>query len=162
MPSSFSVPEPLKPELIQFLDHTLKSYLKWTQQEWKVLGEPQSKEWLESILHSPKVLVSHDTKEDPIFNFGNNRALNLFEMPFEDFTQLPSRKSAETMLREEREELIQRVREFGYTDSYQGIRISSSGQRFHIPQATVWNVINDDGDYIGQAATFDQWTFLSE
>ena len=32
--------------------------------------------------------------------------------------------------------------------------------RFQIAQATVWNLVGDDGAVVGQAATFDRWEFL--
>jgi len=52
------------------------------------------------------------------------------------------------------------VRENGFIDDYSGIRISSTGRRFHIRQAIVWNVLDEDGRYAGQAATFSSWEFL--
>jgi hypothetical protein len=149
-------------QLIKFLTHTLESYHTWTGRHWPSKGASGSDEWIQSILTSPSVLVCHDTSEDPIFKFGNQIALDLFEMDFETFTTLPSRKSAEPMLREERDHLIQSVRKNGYTDSYQGIRISSTGKRFHIPQATVWNVVDENQNYLGQAATFSEWKFLQQ
>lgn len=150
----------MTPELIAFLEHTLKSYTKWTGRVWDTKGEPGTQQWIDHLVEAPAVLVSHDTSEDPIFNFGNRVALELFEMDFENFTQLPSRKSAEPLLREEREQLIQSVRKNGYTDNYQGVRISSTGRRFFIPQATVWNVVDEQNTYLGQAATFSKWEFL--
>lgn len=147
-------------QLITFLIHTLKSYHNWTGRTWPTEGEPGSQVWIDSIINSPIVLVSHNTSDDPIFNFGNRTALELFEMDFDSFTKLPSRKSAEPMLREEREQLIQSVRANGYTDNYKGVRVSSTGKRFYLPQATVWNVLDEKGLYIGQAATFSNWEFL--
>ena len=48
----------------------------------------------------------------------------------------------------------------GYVDDYRGIRISSTGERFEIQQAIVWNLIDAAGQYQGQAATFHHWNFL--
>ena len=56
--------------------------------------------------------------------------------------------------------MLERARTQGYIDNYQGIRISSSGRRFLIEQAIVWNVTDRAGNRRGQAATFSRWTFL--
>lgn len=106
------------------------------------------------------VLLSHGTEEDPILNYGNQKALNLWEMTNSEFTQTPSRKTAEAPLQEERARLLQLVTTQGFIDNYSGIRISKSGKRFKINQATVWNVTDENGQKIGQAATFRNWVFL--
>lgn len=106
------------------------------------------------------VLLSHGTEDDPILNYGNQAALNLWEMSMEEFQCTPSRKTAEAPLREERTRLLQKVSLQGFIDDYCGIRISKSGKRFQINNATVWNVTNESGQPIGQAATFYQWVFL--
>jgi|SRR6478735_6919711 len=111
---------------------------------------------------APRVIVAHGTEADPVFFYGNRLALQLFELDFAAFTQLLSRYSAEPMLREERDTLLARVRERGFIDDYAGVRISATGQRFRIEQATVWNVLDERGVRRGQAATFDRWLPLSE
>ena len=114
----------------------------------------------ERIFFAPFVVVSHGTERDPIFNFGNRIALDLFEMAWPDFTSLPSRHSAEPQNRDERARLLEAVTKHNFVDDYQGVRISSTGKRFHIPRAVVWNVIDAEGVYHGQAATFSEWRFL--
>jgi hypothetical protein len=76
------------------------------------------------------------------------------------FTRLPSRFSAEAPVREERARLLARVSRDGYIDDYSGVRIASSGRRFRIEQATVWNLVDADRSIHGQAATFAHWTEL--
>ena len=125
----------------------------------RLLGKPLA-ESSQAIVDASFVVVSHGTEDDPIFNFGNQAALNLFELEFETFTQLPSRKSAESLERAARQRLLDRVTQFGFIDDYEGIRISSTGKRFLVRNAVVWNVQDDDGNYCGQAATFSEWTFL--
>jgi len=39
------------------------------------------------------------------------------------------------------------------------MRISADGKRFRIHHATVWNVTDDAGKKIGQAATFLKWDY---
>ncbi|HEX2672745.1 MAG TPA: MEKHLA domain-containing protein, partial [Polyangiaceae bacterium] len=86
---------------------------------------------------APRVIVAHGTETDPIFFYGNQLALELFELDFTAFTQLPSRYSAEALLREERAVLLDRVREHGFIDDYAGVRVSATGKRFRIEQAVV-------------------------
>lgn len=111
----------------------------------------------DTLWNAPRAVVAHGTQADPIFFYGNRLALELFEMDFAAFTALPSRYSAEPLAREERAALLERVTRDGYIDDYAGIRISSSGRRFRIENATVWNLIDADGVYRGQAATFSEW-----
>jgi len=65
--------------------------------------------------------------------------------------------TAEPLHREERAILLKRTTRNGFVDDYQGIRISSSGRRFRIERAIVWNLLDEDGNHAGQAATFSQW-----
>ena len=116
-----------------------------------------------AIMHldeAPFALVSHGTGEDPVFNYGNQTALRLFEMEWGSFTSLPSRKSAEPVHRTEREQLLHQVSTKGFIDDYSGIRISSKGRRFSIKSAVVWNLIDSKGVVHGQAAMFNQWQYL--
>ncbi|MGC3969777.1 MAG: MEKHLA domain-containing protein [Pirellulales bacterium] len=112
------------------------------------------------LLTAPFVVVSHGTEADPVLNYGNRTALELWETDFAALTKMPSRLTAEPMHRDERALLLERTTRDGYVDDYRGIRISSRGRRFLIEQAIVWNVDAADGVRRGQAATFDRWTFL--
>lgn len=110
-----------------------------------------------ALWNAAQAVVAHGTQADPIFFYGNRLALELFEMDFSAFTALPSRYSAEPLAREARAALLQRVARDGFIDDYAGIRISRSGRRFRIENATVWNLIDTEGVYLGQAATFSDW-----
>lgn len=136
-----------------------ESYTHWTG---KHLVKPQTdaEHLLQEIFNAPYIITSHGTEKDPVFNFGNSKALELFEYDWDDFIQLPSRCSAETINQDERARVLDRVKSHGFIDDYSGVRISSGGKRFFIKHATVWNLINDQGLYMGQAAMFDQWRFL--
>ena len=107
---------------------------------------------------APAAIVAHGTEDDPVFFYGNRLALELFAMDFTGFTRLPSRFSAEPLLREERARLLDRVGRDGFIDDYSGIRIAASGRRFRIERATVWNLVDDEGQGHGQAAMFERWT----
>jgi len=113
--------------------------------------------WLEQ---APFALVSHGTQPDPVFNYGNQTALQLFGMSREEFIRMPSRLSAEPLERTERERLLERVLRDGYIDNYTGIRIAADGRRFLIRHATVWNLLDETGQFYGQAAVIPKWDVL--
>jgi len=113
-----------------------------------------------ALYEAPFVLLSHGTETDPIFNYANCTAQELFGYPWATFVGLPSRLSAEPVAREERERLLQRVAEQGYIDDYTGVRVAADGRRFRIQQAVVWNLIDGTGALQGQAACFHQWVPL--
>ncbi len=115
-----------------------------------------------ALFETPFVVVSHGTQDDPILNYGNQVALNLWEMDIETLLQTPSRMTAEPVHRDERARLLERTSRDGFVDDYRGIRIASTGRRFLIEKAIVWNLVNDNGDRVGQAATFSDWVFLDE
>jgi hypothetical protein len=112
------------------------------------------------VFESPFVLVSHGTEADPVLNYGNQAALNLWEMAWAELTRTPSRLTAEAPNREERAKLLATVARQGFIDDYSGVRISKTGRRFNISRATVWNLISESGKPCGQAAMFDRWEFL--
>ncbi|WP_217592909.1 MEKHLA domain-containing protein [Cohnella sp. GbtcB17] len=114
----------------------------------------------DDLYEAPFALLSHGTEEDPVLNYGNRTAQALWEMDWQSFTRMPSRLTAEPMQREVREAFMEDVRLKGYSDCYEGVRVSSSGKRFRIEQAVVWNLIDEKGAYLGQAAMFPGWTWL--
>ncbi len=81
-------------------------------------------------------------------------------MSWDELTRTPSRLTAEAPNREERARLLAAVTAHGFIDDYSGIRISKTGRRFRIAQATVWNLLDEHGIYAGQAAMFSRWEFL--
>jgi hypothetical protein len=107
---------------------------------------------------APFVVVSHNTDADPRFVYANRAGQRCFEYGWDEFTTLQSRLSAEQPNREERARLLDDVRTKGFSADYRGQRIAKSGRRFWIEKAIVWNLVDRDGVYRGQAATFAQWT----
>ncbi len=114
----------------------------------------------EALFNAPFALVSHGTQADPIFNYGNQTALQLWSISWDELIQTPSRLSAEAENRETRAKMLQQAAKQGYIDNYQGVRISTTGQRFAIAQAIIWNLSDEQGQPCGQAATFSDWTLL--
>ena len=115
-----------------------------------------------ALFRVPFVVASHGTEPDPVLNYGNQVALDLWEMRWEQFTQTSSRLTAEPENREERARMLEQAAAHGFIDDYRGIRISGTGRRFLVEQATVWNIVDGEGQKRGQAATFSKWTYLEE
>lgn len=137
----------------------VRSYTHFTGR--KLVPDQVSDEALAQALdNAPFVLVSHGTEADPILNYGNATALALWEMSWDEFTKTPSRLTAEAPNREERARLLAAVTADGFIDDYSGVRISKTGRRFLISQATVWNLLTEDGLPCGQAASFNAWAWL--
>ncbi|HIK43469.1 MAG TPA: MEKHLA domain-containing protein [Leptolyngbyaceae cyanobacterium M65_K2018_010] len=113
-----------------------------------------------TIYQAPYVVVSHGPEADPLFNYGNRVAQALFEMPWSELTVLPSRLSAEPPNQAERARLLAAVANRGFMRHYSGIRIAKSGRRFRINDVTVWNLVDEQGVYGGQAAVYSQWEYL--
>ena len=132
----------------------------------RLLGRPlvaaDADDPVQALWQAAPVIVAHGTGDDPRFFFGNAAALARFECEAAAFIGMPSRLSAEPLLRAERQALLDRVRRDGFIDDYAGIRISAKGRRFRIEQAVVWNLIDAAGRNHGQAACFSRWTDLAD
>lgn len=147
------------PQVIRHTELLARSHRHFTKREllpglFNPLGLSKN------IFEAPFVVVSHGTEGDPVLNYGNAAALRLWEMSWTELTQTPSRLTAEAPLQAERARLLAAVSKQGFIENYAGIRVSRNGRRFHIPRATVWNLIAESGEPCGQAATFSEWTYL--
>jgi len=136
-----------------------RSFKRWTGRDL-LAGVTPGLELAAGLFGAPFVVVSHGTEADPVLNYGNQAALALWEMTWEELTSTPSRLTAEAPSREERARLLAAVSRDGFIDNYSGVRISKSGRRFRIERAIVWNLMTSEGKPCGQAATFHQGEFL--
>ena len=114
----------------------------------------------QAMWQAPRAIVAHGTEPEPLFFYGNRAALALFGMRAADFIGLPSHRSAEPGLREERARMLERLEQGEMIDDYAGVRIAADGRCFRIERAQVWNLVDEGGRRLGQAATFADWTFL--
>lgn len=139
----------------------LESYRHWTTRDLVApAGTPE--EQARALFQAPFVVVSHGREDDPVLNFGNRAALDLWEMTWDEFTRTPSRMTAESPDRAERARMLARAEERGFIDDYRGVRISATGRRFLVDRALVWKVVDGAGRKHGQAATFGSWTFMRD
>jgi hypothetical protein len=149
----------LSPEIIHHSKLLSESFAAVTGQ-YLLPDQLSPAELAQQLYEAPFVLLAHGTQPDPIFNYANNTAQRLWEMDWPQFTQLPSRLSAEPVAVVEREAMLAEAKRKGYISDYNGVRISSTGRRFIIKDAILWNIYDSAGTYQGQAATFKEWEYL--
>ena len=157
MQESFSIWQ--QPEVVAWSQILVNSYRQLLS---KHLIEPidSAEELSKALFYAPFAVISHDTQIDPVFNYGNQIALQLWSISWNKLIQTPSRLSAEPINRENRSVMLEQVAAKGYIDNYEGVRISTTGKRFVIKQVTIWNLVDRKGKQCGQAATFSNWTWL--
>ena len=147
------------PLLLTWCQYLLDSYTYWTGQAL-ITREGSLFDQAQRLFDSPFAVVSHGVQEDPVLNYGNRAALGLWEMDWDRFTQTPSRLTAEPVNREERARMLSQAKKQGYLSGYRGVRISSTGKRFLVEQATIWAIQHPNGTPLGQGATFSRWRFI--
>lgn len=106
-------------------------------------------------------VLSHNAEGDPKLNYSNAVGMEQFEISWDELIKLPSRYTAEPQIQEERDRLLRAVTENGFIDDYQGVRVSAEGNRFFVEDAIVWNIVDDAGNYFGQAAVLYKCRSLS-
>lgn len=109
----------------------------------------EAAEWLYES--APFAVLAHNTDPDQLFIYANKAAQRRFGYSWDEIIRLPSRLSAEAPSREERQRFLERVQRLGYEAGYKGVRVTKSGQRFIIEEATLWQLLDEDGKLHGQA-----------
>lgn len=157
--SEFSRPSEENDFLAPHIALLRRSYRHWTQRDWldRRLSDRDAARYLYT---APIVALSHGPERDPVFTYANQTAQALFGFDWEEFTALPSRRSAASDQVESRQKLLAEVAERGFMDDYSGVRVGHRGRRFRIENAVVWNLIDERGEFRGQAASFAHWTWL--
>jgi hypothetical protein len=148
-----------EPSIVRHSKLLADSYYYWTKNELvaRNLDEVQTSFLL---YHASFVVVSHGIEEDPIFNYANLKAQELWKLDWDEFITMPSRLSAEQVQEEARKKILEEAEKNGFISNYSGIRISSENKKFKIEDTTLWNVLDAEGIYQGQAAMFPRWVFL--
>lgn len=148
-------------ELIRHSQLILNSFKHWAGHSLiEISGSPL--QIAQALFEAPFPVFSHGIEPDPIYNYGNRKALELWEVDWEQLTQMPSRYSAEPIDQEERLRLLNQVTTKGYVTNGRGVRISRTGKRYMVSDFTVWNLLDETNRYCGQAAKFTQWIPLPE
>jgi hypothetical protein len=153
---SMTSPPTDSPHFLQQSIRILDSYRHWFGEELicrEGVGEDQALR----LFHCDKAILSTGIEPDPVLNYGNQLALTLWEMSWEDFTRMPGRLTAEPPNQAARDTFLRQVREQGFINNYEGIRISRTGRRFRISGARIWNILDGQGSHLGQAAAVSRW-----
>jgi MEKHLA domain len=150
----------MSPDAVRHTQCLLTSFRHWFNRDLLVKQSVDPEIAAHQLFSAPFAVLSHGTEADPVLNYGNQAALDLWEMNWADFTQMPSRLTAEPDLREGRSRLLATAAQQGYITNYEGVRISKTGRRFFIQNAIIWKVLDQSGQHCGQAATFSQWNSL--
>jgi hypothetical protein len=110
-----------------------------------------------ALFNAPFVCASHDAEDT--FNYGNKAALALWELDWDGFVGMKSTKSADVedaTTQAERRALLDKAASDGLITNYSGVRMSSTGKKFRVENATVWTMTNGDGVKTGQAVRFEK------
>lgn len=145
-----------------FFDLLAGSYQRLIHQPLvpKAVPVAEAPHWLYE--DAPFAVLAHNTEPDPVFIYGNKTAQKVFEYTWEELTALPSRLSAEPWERADRQRFMEQVARDGFVTGYCGIRVTKSGNRFWIEDATVWDLTDGAGIYHGQAAMIPEIALLTE
>lgn len=139
----------------------LASHRHWTARDL-IAPAGTAEEEARALFEAPFVVVSHGLEDDPVLNYGNRAALDLWEMSWNEFIRTPSRMTAEPPDQAERARMLAQAGARGFIDDYRGGRVSAKGRRFLVDRALVWKVVDAGGRTHGQAATFGSWTFMRD
>lgn len=149
----------MEPAMLNWCQVLLDSFRRWAGRDLvERVGSREAQ--AQALFAAPFAVVSHGTEHDPILNYGNCVALELWEASWEQFSTTPSRLTAEPVNQVERERMLARAGTQGFIDDYRGVRVSAKGRRFLVERAFVWNVVDQAQQVHGQAATFSHWTIL--
>jgi hypothetical protein len=131
------------------------SYARWLNQPLvdPTLTDEQAARWLYE--EAPFGLLAHNTHTDPLFIYGNLAAQRCFEYSWDELLQLPSRLSARPQQVEDRRQFLEQVSKQGFATGYRGLRVSKSARSFWINDGTVWQLVDQTGVLLGQAALFN-------
>lgn len=153
----------------KFLELIARSYKQFTNKDLSNIDDLDSviaahsniKNLIKKISENNSIVNEcFDLSADPIFIYGNNAALKLWELSFEEFTKFSSRNTANLDQQSSRNSLLQEVLDKGFIENYSGIRVSKSGKKFMIENAMVFQVYDLQDHNIAQAVLFANWKYI--
>ncbi|MGF1600843.1 MAG: MEKHLA domain-containing protein [Thermosynechococcaceae cyanobacterium] len=147
-----------QPHIIEHSQRLIRSYRYWTGNQ--LISTLDTDALAHQLFKSPCIVLSHGLEADPIMNYGNQAALDLWQIEWKQLIKMPSRLTAEPIERHTRAQLLAQAATTGLIQNYCGVRITRTGRRFLIENATIWDVLDETGLRCGQAATFTHWQWL--
>jgi hypothetical protein len=143
-----------------FIRRVLDAFVRATAHDLSVLAGVDAGAPGRGCYFGDFALLTHRGDAAATLNYGNARALALWDCGWEAFTAMSSRDTAPAQGRATREAMMERVLSHGFVAGYSGERISRGGRRFLIQDATVWRLRADDGTPFGVAAFVPRFTYL--
>ena len=105
-------------------------------------------------------VLAHGMEMDPRLSYANAAALQLWETNWNELIGLPSRLTAPTSERSDRQSALTQALAIQAISGYSGIRISRRERRFMINNARVWSIRDNHEQMLGQAASFSDWWWV--
>ncbi len=147
-----------KPEVITQSLRIINSFSHWFKKDL-INTNGTDLEIAERLFKADVAVLSHTNQQEPIYNYGNGLALQFWELNWESLIKLPSRSTAEAIVQKERDRILQSCKNNGFS-TWEGVRISSTGKRYLITNGLLWNLLDENNQFCGQAATYNQWKLL--
>jgi MEKHLA domain len=132
----------------------LNNFKRWTDRDLMAEYEFSMDTLGEQVFNADFYLLSHDRSANPILTYGNQQALDLWEVSWAELTTMYSQATAKPIDRQARAAMMEQVKRHNYLDGYSGVRISKTGKEFKILDGVIWNLFRDNGEAYGQAAWF--------
>lgn len=149
----------IPPQLIKPTQWIIESYQHFFStsifKEFKIEVEKS----LEHQLYYANIaLLATNTNKQ--FIYMNKFSQNLWEISLDKALQMKGKQTARVQDQKQRDILLKEVQKKGFIKNYSGIRISSKGKLFYIKSARVWNLIDKQKNFKGQAACFKQFDYI--
>ncbi|KRA82940.1 MEKHLA domain-containing protein [Altererythrobacter sp. Root672] len=126
----------------------------------KPLVDPASGGIEEAMWLAPRVIMAQGIDAVPRIFYANRLALDLYEMTASAFIGMPSHLCAEPIRRAELLRMFARLDKDDWIEGFNGVRVASSGRRFKVDTALTWNVIDEHGTRVAQAASYAEWEYI--
>ncbi len=105
-------------------------------------------------------VIAHDSSQDPLLNYINATALQIWHRRWKEMIDMPSKLTAPIEEQKHRAIALSQAQNKSSVEGYRGVRINSRQQKFQINNARIWTIWNDEGTACGQAATFTSWWLI--
>ena len=145
------------PHVIAYSQLLVDSYKRWTG--WDLVG---GSDIAYALYNAPFAITSQGNQPEPVIQYANRAALDVWEMEWSQFIGMPAHLSAEADddIQKSRADVLAQARDKGWALNYNGKRISRTGTRFEILNTVLWNVTDTHGQSFGQAARIGAWRYL--
>jgi len=130
-----------------------RSFQHWTG---RALVEPgDATEIATRLFEHPSAVLS--LADGPTYNYGNRRAMELFELDWYSLLNMVGDESVEPHLRQERTEALREALHKGFISNFEGVRISSRGRRRRIEDGILFTLLDEAGERCGVGAFVPSW-----